>query len=338
MAHGRTGPDVVMTTRYAGATEIRAVSEHEKHRTADGSSAIDPDRSSLNMILHGPATQQEAINALFDDEGVQRPAKQSETPFVQMVLSASPEYFRSNEQGPGEWHAGKLKEWRRETMSWLKSEYGRDLAHVSLHLDEDTPHMHVLIVPTYDKKPRRPGRKKRNETDEEFEARKAASENAPTVRVAGRSSNTYWKKKWCRRIARQSYHSAVEKLGLGYGKDFVGEDEPSPERKETGQWVREQAAIIRDEKAEIAAEWNAIEQAKEQNLRVREENDRISDQLDRREEFMRKVINRVWRLAKTLADRFGLPLPQKINDALDELEHAVDSYNSEISDQPFPDM
>ena len=254
MAHGRIGPDIVMTTRYVGIPEIRTLTEHEENRTPYGTSAIDPYRSELNMILRGPAAQREAVNELFDREGVQRPAKQSETLFVQIVLSASPEYFRSPDQGPGEWHAGKLRDWRRTTMNWLRKEYGRDLVHVSLHLDEDTPHMHILVVPTYDKKPRRPGRKKRNETDEEFEARKAAADGAQTTRVAGRSSNAYWKQKWCRRIARQSYHKAMEPLGLGYGKDFVGEDEPSPKRKETGAWVREQAAKNRTEREKVLQE------------------------------------------------------------------------------------
>lgn len=340
MAHGRTGPDIVMTVRYVGMPEIKTLSEHEENRTPDGTSAIDPHRSELNMVLHGPKTQLLAIQHLFDDEGVQRPAKQAETPFVQIVLSASPEYFRTDEQGPGEWHAGKLREWRRATMKWLKKEYGDDLVHVSMHLDEDTPHMHILVVPTYSKKPRRPGRRKRDETAEEFEARKASVETAPMIRVAGRSSNSYWKKAWCRRIARQSYHAAVEHLGLGYGKDFIGEDEPSPKRKETGVWVREQAAAIRDEKAQIEAEWKAIDAAKKHNMMIKAENDKISDELDQREAFMKKVINRVWSLAERMADRFGLPLPKQISEALDGLETAVDDYNETLAadDDAAPSM
>jgi hypothetical protein len=340
MAHGRISPDIVMTIRYAGASQIQAVSHHEENRTKDGTSAIDEDRTHLNRILHGPGTQQEAVDDFWDAQGVKRPAQQSETPFVQMVLSASPEYFRTPEQGAGEWHAAKLRDWQRQTMSWLNSEYGRDLAHVSLHLDEDTPHMHVLVIPTYDKKPRRPGRKKRNETTEEFEARKASVETAPMIRVAGRSSNSYWKKAWCRRIARQSYHASVKHLGLGYGKDFIGDDEPSPKRKETGTWVREQAAMIRDEKAQIEAEWNAIDAAKKQNMMIKAENDKISDELDQREAFMKKVIDRVWSLAERMADRFGLPLPKKISEALDELETAVDDYNAtlKVDDDATPSM
>lgn len=252
MAHGRTGPDIVQNTRYASASDVRAVSEHERNRTPDGYSAIDPDRSHLNRLLLGPATQQEAVEALYKS-GVKRPAAQAEAPFVQMVLSASPGFFRTEGRGVGEWDPERLREWKEATMEWLRSEFGPDLLHVSLHLDEDTPHLHVLIAPTYEKKPRKPGRRKRNETEEEFEERKRQAETAEPVRCVGRASNEYWSRKWCRRDARRSYAAAMAPLGLGYGRDFVGEWDPSPERKDTGKWVREEAARLREERARLDA-------------------------------------------------------------------------------------
>lgn len=150
MAHGRTGPDLVMNTRYVGASAIRAVSEHERRRTPDGSSDIDLARSHMNVVLHGPATQQEALDQ-FLASGVGEVAAQAESPYVQIVLSASPSFFRAEGQGPGQWDDAKLKQWRDASMEWLRAEYGDDLAHVSLHLDEQTPHMHVLVIPTYQK-------------------------------------------------------------------------------------------------------------------------------------------------------------------------------------------
>lgn len=253
MAHGRIGPDLVMTTRYVGASEIRAVSEHELDRTPDGSSAIDPLRSHLNRVLHGPRTQTEAVAQAWAS-GVRPPAKQAERPFVQMVLSASPEYFRrGDELQSGEWDQAALDEWLERTMDWLKAEYGDDLAHVSLHLDEDTPHVHVLVIPTYAKAARKPGRPKRGETPEEFEARKAEVAARGTIRAAGRASSPYWSRPFARRDARQSYHAAVAPLGIGYGRDFVGENTGErPQPKVTGKWVREQAAELRDRAADLA--------------------------------------------------------------------------------------
>lgn len=262
MAHGRDGSDIVMQTRYAGVSEIRAVSDHEAHRHPDGSSAIDPLRSHLNKILLGPATQQEALDLMWAKD-VKKPTKQAERPYVQTVLSASPSFFNvEDEEGVISWDQDKIDLWVEETMKWLKAEYGDDLAHVSLHLDETTPHLHILIVPTYEKKLRKPSQRlkaKVPESNEDFAVRlKEWEDGGPTTRTAGRASSPYWSNAWARKDARASYHKAMEHLGLGYGKDFVGEGDNSPENKKTGAWVREEAKRLADERAAIAIDRAAM--------------------------------------------------------------------------------
>ena len=93
-------PKVVMNIRYVSKRAIIAMTWHEQHRTPDGASAIDPSRSHLNKVIRGPKTQEQALDRLFKG-GVKEPTTQAETPYVQMVLSASPEYFRDEGQGPG---------------------------------------------------------------------------------------------------------------------------------------------------------------------------------------------------------------------------------------------
>ena len=168
-----------------------------------------------------------------------------------MVLGASPEYFRDPSQGPGQWNNAKVRDWAKATRDWLRAEYGRDCVHISIHLDEDTPHIHALVVPTYDKKPRKPGRQKRNETLEQFEARKREAENAATVRAVGRSSNDKWKRNFARRDARKSYAAAVDGLGIDYGRDFIAEGMKGPQHKTTGAWVKEQAATVAQDAAKL---------------------------------------------------------------------------------------
>jgi hypothetical protein len=317
MAHGRQGPDIVMTTRYATASDLRAVSEHEKHRTPDGSSAIDPSRSHLNEVLIGPETQQDALEDLYGS-GVKRPTAQAEAPFVQMVLSASPAFFRAEGRGPGEWDPDRLREWKGATLEWLRSEFGPDLVHVSLHLDEDTPHMHVLLVPTYEKRARKPGKPKRGETSEEFEARKRAAEMADTVRCVGRSSNEYWSRTWARRDARISYFDAMKILGLGYGKDFAGAGEPSPERKDTGAWVREQAALLKEERQEVARQLDLLDRAR---ASVEAERSRLNLMAERLNEARRAAED----LLAEVRRRAGLPaqLRNGLLDGLRELREAL---------------
>lgn len=310
MAHGRQGPDIVQNTRYASASQVRAVSEHEKNRSPDGSSAIDPARSHMNEVLVGPETQQDALDQFYKS-GVKEPAAQAETPFVQMVLSASPGFFRTEGRDAGEWDPERLREWREATLEWLRSEFGPDLLHVSLHLDEDTPHMHVLIAPTYEKKPRKPGRRKKNETEEEFEARKIKVENAEPVRCVGRASNDYWSRKWCRRAARESYHASMEPLGLGYGRDFVGAGEPSPERKETGAWVREQAAKLKEDRAQLDVERQQLredQQHLDQNWNKLEiKRDKIIEELKQQKKELSQIRASISELLEVVRKSMRLP-------------------------------
>lgn len=320
-------PSVVMNIRYVGISKINAVSDHEKNRTPDGASAIDPARSHLNRVLHGPATQADALKKLWA-AGVKEPAAQAETPYVQMVLGASPEYFRDPSQGPGQWNSAKLKDWAKATRDWLRAEYGRDCVHISIHLDEDTPHIHALVVPTYDKRPRKPGRQKRNETPEQFEARKREAENAATVRAVGRSSNEKWRKNFARRDARKSYAAAVESLGIDYGRDFIAEGMKGPQHKTTGAWVKEQAAAVAAQKAKDAAKLkedrNAVAaqvQALRDNLEQREKAltaDRATLEDERAEvRGVMKRLNGLLEQAETFLRRPDLPaLARKAGAAL----------------------
>jgi len=42
----------------------------------------------------------------------------------------------------------KYQDWQRSTMEWLHDRYGKDnVVNVVLHLDEQTPHVHAVVVP-----------------------------------------------------------------------------------------------------------------------------------------------------------------------------------------------
>ena len=155
---------LVLNIEAAGASEVRAMDSHEHKREPDGTSAIDPLRSHLNEVLHGPVAGPSAALRAVWAAGVKRPNVQAEKPYLRLVVSASPSYFRDPGEGPGTWNADRLADFQREVMVWMRARFGDDLAFASVHLDEDTPHIHALIVPTYERKPRTPGKQKRGET------------------------------------------------------------------------------------------------------------------------------------------------------------------------------
>jgi enhancing lycopene biosynthesis protein 2 len=252
---------LVYNIEPASPSMIRSLDRHCVDRVPDGASAIDPDRSSLNRIIVGNAA---GVLASLDDlyaSGVQKPAQQSESPYLRIVVSASPSYFRPDDpEAVGTWDDGRLSAWVDATMSQLKAEHGDDLVYAELHLDEDTPHIHAVLAPTYAKKPRKPGRKKRNETDEEFEARKAAALDDAGIRTVGRASHPELSKKGSFQRLRERMAVAVDHLGIEYGEDRSVD---APPGISTRQWVKDQAAQLRKDRALLAAEREKLEDVRD---------------------------------------------------------------------------
>lgn len=67
---------------------------------------------------------------------------------VEMLLTASPEYFRPNDPSKaGYYEPERLADFRTAVHSWLDNEYGDRIVRAELHLDESTPHIHAYLVP-----------------------------------------------------------------------------------------------------------------------------------------------------------------------------------------------
>ncbi|NEO34490.1 MAG: hypothetical protein F6K36_29645 [Symploca sp. SIO3C6] len=71
---------------------------------------------------------------------------------VELMLSASNEYFRPDGSGlmPGEWDQIRLEDWLEATLDFINNELGERAISATLHVDELTPHLHVLVVPIED--------------------------------------------------------------------------------------------------------------------------------------------------------------------------------------------
>ncbi|MBD2513279.1 plasmid recombination protein, partial [Nostoc muscorum FACHB-395] len=70
---------------------------------------------------------------------------------VELLLSASPSYFRPNcPTNAGYYEPQKLDDWVEATHQWLADEYGNRIVRAELHLDEATPHIHAYFVPLDD--------------------------------------------------------------------------------------------------------------------------------------------------------------------------------------------
>lgn len=70
---------------------------------------------------------------------------------VEIIASASPEYFRPNcPEVPGFYEPERLEAWREKMEPWIKERFPHAVS-VILHLDETTPHYQIIDVPLDEK-------------------------------------------------------------------------------------------------------------------------------------------------------------------------------------------
>jgi len=225
----------VFDIEHGTASSVRSLEDHSVNRTEDGWSAIDTSRSHLNRTLVGANGPSASLKAWYERTEARRPTAQAETPYYQLVLSASPEHLADPK---------KLLKWEEAAIQFLKDELADDLVWAAIHLDETTAHIHALAAPTYERMKRKPGLKKRGETDEEFEARKLSAAAAPGVRTVSRT-----KHKWA---GRGSYDALRERYcaatGLDYGQRGMIEDP-----KTTREWIKGRVKFFNDAAVQISA-------------------------------------------------------------------------------------
>ncbi|MDL2265534.1 plasmid recombination protein [Parabacteroides sp. OttesenSCG-928-G21] len=107
---------------------------------------VDPERIHLNKELvefpDGVKDRTEAIQHRLDTAGLKRKIGKNQVKVIRVMISASPEDMKRIE------NEGKLDDWCRDNMDYLKKTFGEDnLVAATLHMDETTPHIHASIVP-----------------------------------------------------------------------------------------------------------------------------------------------------------------------------------------------
>ncbi len=71
---------------------------------------------------------------------------------VEILLTASPEYFRPQDPTNGGYYEKEqLQSWLKASEKWLNEQYDDRVVRAELHLDEMTPHIHAYFVPLDEK-------------------------------------------------------------------------------------------------------------------------------------------------------------------------------------------
>lgn len=132
--------------RIAKLKSIGGMSGSEKHTSRDRETLnADPDVSNIRLI--GGANDPDLETLVRDKIGDQT-IRSDAVLAVEMLLSASPEYFRpDNPSAAGTYDQKRLEDFTDVTTQWLREQYKDKVVRAELHLDEATPHIHAYIVP-----------------------------------------------------------------------------------------------------------------------------------------------------------------------------------------------
>jgi ribosomal protein S15P/S13E len=117
------------------------------HRTSKVEKCnIDAALTPLNQVMKGQGTVAERLADKL--KVLTTKVRKDAVVAVELVLSASPEWFDGLAKDRTALHGHpKFREWVNATMKWARGEFGQNIVDVSLHMDESSPHMHLLAVP-----------------------------------------------------------------------------------------------------------------------------------------------------------------------------------------------
>ena len=122
-------------------SRTRLTPNADRSKLADNQTLIHNDDRDLPLS--------EVVNRKIHSVEQRRKIRTDAVHCVEILLTASPEYFRSDDPSQyGYYQADKLDDWKRVTQRWLQQKYGDRIVRAELHLDEATPHIHAYLVPT----------------------------------------------------------------------------------------------------------------------------------------------------------------------------------------------
>lgn len=128
------------------APQLGAAVAHN-HRTSSVEKVnIDAALTPLNAVMKGVGTVGERVAGKLRSLGTK--VRKDAVVAIELVLSASPEWFNELHTDRAKLtHSQKFKQWANESVAWARKEFGGNIVDISVHLDESSPHMHVLAVP-----------------------------------------------------------------------------------------------------------------------------------------------------------------------------------------------
>ena len=125
-----------------GKGKVSAAGAHNM-RLIDGNPDIDRERTKLNEdFIRSELAVHERIKNKILDAGITK-TRRDAVMAEELIVSASPDFFK--DKTPEE-----SKAFLKCAVDWAQEKYKDNLVSAIVHMDETTPHLHMMIVPLVD--------------------------------------------------------------------------------------------------------------------------------------------------------------------------------------------
>ena len=214
----------------------------------------DPTRTHLNRKLvtypNGIKDRSAAIQKRLEEAGLTRKIGNNQVRAIRINVSGTHEDMERIER------EGRLDEWCTDNMKYFADLFGKEnIVAAHLHMDEETPHIHVTLVPIVK------GERKRRKREEQAKKR-YRKKPADTVRLCADDIMTRLNLK----SYQDSYAVAMAKYGLQRGIDGS-----KARHKSTQQYYRDIQKLTDNLKSEVVDLQDQKETAQEELRRARKE-------------------------------------------------------------------
>ena len=214
----------------------------------------DPTRTHLNRKLvaypDGIKDRSAAIQRRLEETGLTRKIGNNQVRAIRITVSGTHEDMERIER------EGRLDEWCADNMKYFTDTFGKEnIVAAHLHRDEETPHIHVTLVPIVK------GERKRRKREEQTKKR-YRKKPTDTVRLCADDIMTRLKLK----SYQDTYAEAMAKYGLQRGIDGS-----KARHKSTQQYYRDIQKLADDLKAEVVDLQQQKETAREELRRAKKE-------------------------------------------------------------------
>ena len=214
----------------------------------------DPTRTYLNRRLidypDGVKDRSAAIQQRLEEAGLTRKIGSNQVRAIRINVSGTHEDMKRIEE------EGRLDEWCADNLKYFADTFGKEnIVAAHLHRDEETPHIHVTLVPIVK------GERKRRKREEQTKKR-YRKKPTDTVRLCADDIMTRLKLK----SYQDTYAVAMAKYGLQRGIDGS-----KARHKSTQQYYRDIQKLSDDLKAEVVDLQQQKETAQEELRRAKKE-------------------------------------------------------------------